>query len=127
MILKVNANKIVKLAGTAYIFEPARNPQITRGTTTRGGSIVMKHFTIWDWGDFSRGVADERVRAAMEAHLSSGCPRCERTVRVLRGVSDAARSEAQYEPPDRAMRYARALHSLHPPAKTSFAQLVCTL
>jgi len=84
----------------------------------------MKHFTIWDWVDFSRGVADEGMRAAMEAHLSSDCTRCERTVRVLRGVSAAARGEAQYEPPDRAMRYARALYSLHRPEKTGFARLV---
>jgi len=84
----------------------------------------MKHFTIWDWADFSRGVVDERVRAAMQAHLSSGCPRCERTVCVLSGVSAAARGEAQYEPPDRAMRYAKALYSLHRPEKTGFARLV---
>jgi hypothetical protein len=84
----------------------------------------MNHFTIWDWTDFSRGVADEQTRAAMHAHLSSGCSRCERTVRVLSGVSAMARGEAQYEPPDRAMRYARALYSLHRPEKTGFARLV---
>lgn len=84
----------------------------------------MNHFTIWDWADFSRGVADEGLRAAMQAHLTSRCARCERTVRVLRGVSTTALGEAQYEPPDRAMRYARALFSLQRPEKTGLARLV---
>ena len=84
----------------------------------------MNHFTIWDWADFSRGVADEPVRAAMQAHLSSGCSHCERTVRVLRGVSATALGEPQFEPPDRAMRYARALFSLQRPEKTGLARLV---
>ena len=84
----------------------------------------MNHFTIWDWADFARGVAGETAGAAMQAHLSSGCSRCERTVRVLRGVSAAARSEGQYEPPERAMRYARALFSLHRPEKVGLARLV---
>ena len=84
----------------------------------------MNHYTIWDWADFSRGVAEERLGAAMQAHLASGCARCDRTVRVLRGVSAVARGEAQYEPPDRAMRYAKALYSLHRPEKTGLARLV---
>jgi hypothetical protein len=84
----------------------------------------MKHFTIWDWADFARGVVDQAVRTAMQAHLSSGCSQCERTVRVLRGVSTAARSEGQYAPPESAMRYARALYSLHRPEKVGFARLV---
>lgn len=84
----------------------------------------MKHYTIWDWADFVRGVAEDKARAAMQAHLSSGCSRCERTVRVLSAVSDAARGEAHYDPPDRALRYARALYSLHRPEKTGFARLI---
>jgi hypothetical protein len=84
----------------------------------------MKHFTIWDWVDFARGVVDQTVRLAMQAHLSSGCSQCERTVRVLRGVSTVARGEAQYDPPERAMRYARALYSLHRPEKVGLARLV---
>ena len=84
----------------------------------------MNHFTIWDWADFARGVADEAARAAMQAHQSSGCSRCEHTVQMLRGVNAAARAESQYEPPDRVMRYARALYSLHRPEKVGFAKLV---
>jgi hypothetical protein len=84
----------------------------------------MNHFTIWDWADFARGMANDTATAAMQAHLSSGCSRCERSVRVLRGVSAAARGEGQHEPPDRAMRYAKALFSLHRPEKVGFARLV---
>jgi hypothetical protein len=84
----------------------------------------MKHFTIWDWADFARGVVDQTARTTMQAHLSSGCSPCERTVRLLRGVSAAARSEGQYAPPESSMRYARALYSLHRPEKVGFARLV---
>jgi len=84
----------------------------------------MKHFTIWDWADFARGVGDHRLRGAMQAHLNSGCPRCDRTVQTLRGINAVARGETAYEPPERAMRYARALYSLHRPEKTGFARLI---
>src|ERR1051325_6811381 len=84
----------------------------------------MKHFTIWDWTDFARGMADEKIGAAMQAHLTSGCSRCERTVRTLRGVSAVARSEAGNAPPESAMRYAKALFSLHRPEKVGLARLI---
>src|SRR2546427_12760109 len=108
---------------TSYIFELARNPQIRRDGKPGVGEH-MKHYTIWDWADFVRGVAEDKARAAMQAHLSSGCSPCERTVRVLSAVTNAARGEAQYDPPDRAMRYARALYALHRPEKTGFARLI---
>lgn len=85
--------------------------------------MSMKHFTIWDWADFARGMADEKSAAAMQAHLS-GCSRCERTVRTLRGVSAVARNESRNEPPERAMRYARALFSLHRPEKVGLTRLI---
>ena len=37
----------------------------------------MKHYTIWDWSDFVRGVGEDNARADMQAHLLSGCSRCE--------------------------------------------------
>ena len=45
---------------------------------------LMKHFNIWQWTDYVRVLGDDVARSAMEAHLSSGCARCQRTVNVLR-------------------------------------------
>jgi anti-sigma factor RsiW len=87
----------------------------------------MKHFSIWQWTDFVRGVASDDDRPAMDAHLSGGCPRCERVVTLLRGVANSARSDAAYEPPDHAIRHARALYSLHRPEANTFPRLVAKL
>ena len=87
----------------------------------------MKHFSIWQWTDFARGLSEGLDRSAMEAHLSSRCPRCQRTVNVLRGVAVTARSEADYDPPEHAIRHAQAIYSLYQPEKASFSRLVVRL
>jgi len=88
----------------------------------------MKHFTIWQWTDFARGLVDVgAARSAMETHLSSPCPRCQRIVNVLRAVAATARAEAGYEPPERAIRYAQAIYSLYGPEKISFPRLIARL
>jgi len=87
----------------------------------------MKHFSIWQWTDYVRVLGEDVARSAMEAHLSSGCARCQRTVTVLRGVASAARGEVHYEPPDHAIRYAQAIYSLSRPEKASFSRLIARL
>jgi hypothetical protein len=87
----------------------------------------MKHFSIWQWTDYVRGLGEGVDRSAMETHLSSRCPRCQRTVNVLRGVAVTARGEAGYEPPEHAIRYAQAIYSLYRPEKASFPRLVARL
>jgi hypothetical protein len=88
----------------------------------------MKHFTVWQWADFVRGFDEgEGARSAMEAHLSSGCSRCGRLVNVLRGVTVAAKTEAQYEPPEHSIRYVQAIYSLYRPETVSFPRLIARL
>ena len=84
----------------------------------------MNHFTIWQLVDFARGVAGETDGAAMDAHLASGCSRCTRMVTTLRRVTAIARAEAETEPPEGAIRYARALFSLYRPEKLGFGRLI---
>ena len=88
----------------------------------------MKHYSIWQWTDFARGLVedDQAARSAMETHLSS-CQRCERLVNVLREVAVTARADASYEPPARAIRYAQAIYSLYGPEKVSLPRLVARL
>lgn len=87
----------------------------------------MKHFSIWQWTDFARGLVEDTDRAAMETHLSSRCSPCERLVNVLRGVATTARAEAGYEPPERAIRYANAIYSLYGPERISLPRLIARL
>ena len=84
----------------------------------------MKHFSIWQWTDYVRNLGDDVARSAMDAHLSSSCARCQRTVNVLRAVAAAAPNEASYEPPDHAIRYAKAIYSLSRPEKTDRKSVV---
>jgi len=87
----------------------------------------MKHFTVWEWVDFARGVAGDTDRQSMEAHLSSGCTSCKRLVTMLQGVTTIARAEADIEPPEGALRYGKALFSLHRPEESGVARLVARL
>jgi hypothetical protein len=86
----------------------------------------MKHFTVWQWSDFVRGLVAAAPRAAMEAHLSV-CRRCTESVDVLRNVAVTARGEADYAPPDYAIRYAHAIFSLNRPEKVTFPRMLARL
>lgn len=89
--------------------------------------MAMKHFDSWQWADFVRGLGDAAVRSVMETHLASGCPRCQKTVGMLRAIAVAARAEAQYEPPEFAMRYAKAVYAYASPEKISLPRLIARL
>ncbi len=86
----------------------------------------MAHFDHWQWADFVRGLSDASSQSMMHAHLTSGCPSCEKTVETLRTVLAHATEEAQYEPPDYAIRYADAVYSIVTP-QTKLARLVARL
>ena len=87
----------------------------------------MKHFNIWQWTDYVRVLGEEVARSAMDAHLSAGCARCQRTVNLLRGVASTARGEAAYEPPEHAIRHAHAIYSLSRPETASLPRLIARL
>ena len=93
----------------------------------QGEAKRMKHFDIWEWVDFARGLSDAAPRSAMEAHLSTGCQRCQHVVDVMRGVAAAARLEAGYEPPEHAIRMAKAIYTPPGPEKSPLARLVARL
>ena len=87
----------------------------------------MNHFNIWQWADYARGLSGEIDRAAMDAHLSSGCARCARTANTFRSVAAVAGAEVGNEPPEHAIRYARAAYSLFRPETTSLPRLLARL
>src|SRR5580765_8197216 len=89
--------------------------------------MAMNHFEISDWADLARGCAADADRAAMEAHLDSGCRRCRAALACMRGVVASARADESYEPPASAVRYAKAISAMQRPPRTSVAQLVARL
>ena len=87
----------------------------------------MKHFETSDWSDFARGCAAEADRAAMEAHLASGCRRCRAASDIMQRVVASTKADERYEPPPNIVRYAKAISAMHRPLRTPLAGLVARL
>lgn len=84
----------------------------------------MTHYNLGQWVDFSRGLARDIDRPAMETHLSTGCARCRRIVEMLGSVAVFARSERGNEPPESALRLARAIYSRPQKPESVLAKLI---
>src|SRR5437899_9323904 len=68
----------------------------------------MEHFTTENWIDFVNQAVDARKKSLMEQHLKQGCKRCTETVSLWQRVQQSAASEASYQPPEDAVRIAKA-------------------
>jgi hypothetical protein len=69
----------------------------------------MKHFTMKEWVDFARGAVGKDAKFKMQNHLDSGCQECAKEARLWQHVNHTAKREAQSEPPEAAIRIAKAL------------------
>jgi hypothetical protein len=87
----------------------------------------MKHFDITRWTDFARGFAPDADRAAMEAHLLSGCARCRDTLQFVNRMVESARVDGRYQPPEHVVRCAKAISSLLSPRRSGLSRLVARL
>jgi hypothetical protein len=68
----------------------------------------MKHFTTEDWIDFANEAIVGSRRQEMESHLGEGCQRCKKTVSLWQKVRQTAKSAADCQPPENAVRIAKA-------------------
>ena len=68
----------------------------------------MEHFATEKWIDFVNQAVDTNEKQLMERHLQQGCKRCRKTVSLWQKVRQSAVSEANYQPPEHAVRLARA-------------------
>ncbi len=68
----------------------------------------MKHFTTGEWIDFANEAVAKSKRQEMGRHLEEGCPRCKKTVSLWQKVRQTAKSAAQCQPPENAVRIAKA-------------------
>jgi phage FluMu protein Com len=68
----------------------------------------MKHFTTEEWIDFTNKAVAKSRRHEMESHLEDGCPRCKKTVSLWQKVRQTARSAADCQLSEDAVRIAKA-------------------
>ena len=73
----------------------------------------MKHFTAQEWVDFVRGAVREEEKALMQAHLKSGCQRCQREAKTWVRVRETASRQLASEPDDSAVRFVKGSFSLN--------------
>src|SRR6267143_1727722 len=68
----------------------------------------MKHFMTEEWVDFVNEAVAASKRHQMERHLQEGCPRCKKLISLWQKVRQTAKSAAECEPPEQAVRIAKA-------------------
>src|SRR5439155_22617816 len=69
---------------------------------------LMEPLANYKWIDFVNQAVDTNERHQMEHHLQQGCKRCKKTVSLWQRVRQSAASEAHYQPPEDAVRLAKA-------------------
>jgi len=67
----------------------------------------MEHFATEKWIDFVNQAVGTNEKQLMERHLQQGCKRCRKTVSLWQKVRQSAASEANYQPPEHAVRLAK--------------------
>jgi hypothetical protein len=69
----------------------------------------MKHYTIDQWADFTRGVLAEEQRTPMQGHLDSGCQKCRQLSDFTAKLAVACTGLAMDPVPESAVRLAGAI------------------
>jgi hypothetical protein len=77
----------------------------------------MTHYSMENWIDFARGVFGAQEKAAMQAHLDTGCKPCSKALKLWRRVHQVARQENALEPPVMAVRQMKAAFAIHGPRR----------
>jgi hypothetical protein len=68
----------------------------------------MKHFTTEEWIDFVNDAVAKTGRLEMERHLEQGCQRCKKAILLWQKVRQTAKSAADSQPPENAVRIVKA-------------------
>jgi hypothetical protein len=79
----------------------------------------MKHFDISQWVDFARGTVSAEARASMDAHLSTGCARCQAAFAFVREVASVAQAASREEPPADSIHWAKAIAAVRRPQRSA--------
>jgi hypothetical protein len=88
---------------------------------------MTKHFRSDEWVDFARGVMSESQSTAMQQHLHAGCADCASTLQTWKRIHEISRADFRYEPPESAVRTAKANFAFYPPRINSPAPAIARL
>jgi hypothetical protein len=69
---------------------------------------MMEHFNVEKWIDFVNQAVTTNEKERMDKHLKLGCESCQETVTLWQRVCSSAAVEGNYQPPDSAVRIAKA-------------------
>jgi hypothetical protein len=69
---------------------------------------MMKHYDDSDWIDFARKMLAPQKMDEMRSHLDSGCATCAEEARLWTWMRGFGTKEAAYQPPESAVRIAKA-------------------
>jgi hypothetical protein len=69
---------------------------------------MMEHFNVEKWIDFVNQAVTSNEKDLMDKHLKLGCESCQETVSLWQRVRTWAAMEENYQPPDSAVRIAKA-------------------
>src|SRR5690242_19840823 len=72
----------------------------------------MTHFAEEDWADFARVETGAEQAARMQRHLDEGCAECRRAHDLWASVGRVAGHEADYQPPESAVRQVKGQYTL---------------
>jgi hypothetical protein len=67
----------------------------------------MKHFATEEWIDYANELVGETMRQEMERHLEA-CQSCQKVAALWQKVRRTAKSAATFDPPESAVRIAKA-------------------
>jgi hypothetical protein len=69
---------------------------------------MMEHFNVEKWIDFVNQAVTSSEKQLMDKHLKLGCESCQQTVSLWQRVRTSAAMEENYQPPESAVRIAKA-------------------
>jgi len=69
---------------------------------------MMEHFSVEKWIDFANQAVASDEKERMQQHLNLGCKSCQKTVSLWQRVRASAAVEGNYQPPESAVRIAKA-------------------
>ncbi|HTB92009.1 MAG TPA: hypothetical protein VK728_04210 [Candidatus Sulfotelmatobacter sp.] len=72
---------------------------------------MMEHFNVEKWIDFVNQAVTTNEKVRMDKHLELGCLSCQATVSLWQRVRASAALEGNYQPPESAVRIAKAAFS----------------
>jgi len=83
------------------------------GILKKWGDYKMQHFSLQQWVDLARDVTGEDKKAAMQAHLETGCKQCTNAFSTWARVREIAGREGSYQPPESAVRTVKGMGAIH--------------